>query len=517
MFNKQRYILGVGRKLDSDKKTFITPVMLGAVSFLLYYFSLAPTYSWGDSADFAIRSAIGDQSWEGSPRDYDIFDLILKLFRNLDLVGIQAQANLVTAIFGAISVGLTSYLALIISKSIRVAAFSGCILMVSHTFWLMSVTAEVYTFNIVLILLVYINIVKYREKQNYRSLFYVGVFTGLCLSHHSTGLMVILSQAPLIYETLKRKNFKEFLIWFVTILLFGSIYIGRVIEALKNQQNLLNAFGVYRSTNFLNETNNYVEALKFAGFLIYNFPSALIICIIIILFRFRNLEKQKFVPEGTRFPLPYEPIIFSAIIIFGGIWSTIPDKHNIFVLAYPVVSVLIGKITVYFFDMLRPNYVKFLSLLCFTTLLSPMLYFSTYRLANEIGVNVSGARMLTDRDNNRYFLWPPKNGDYGPEILANKVLGDLPENSILIADYTIFMPLTFELKVQKKRSDVSLVFSESLLSTGLEDFYQENSRRRIFLATDTPPSYYGIDNLSPNLTLRRKGVIFELIQVGNDN
>ena len=94
---------------------------------------------------------------------------------------------------------------------------------------------------------------------------------------------------------------------------------------------------------------------------------------------------------------------------------------------------------------------------------------------------------------------------------------ELPADSILIADYTIYMPLTFELKVQKKRNDVSLVFSESLLNTGLEDFYAKNRNRRIFLATDTPASYYGISKISPNFTLKAKGVIFELIKVVSDN
>lgn len=486
------------------------------VSFGLYFFTLAPTYSWGDSADFAIRLAIGDQGWNGTPRDYDLFDYILKIFRDLNFVDIQARANLVTAIFGAISVGLTSYLALVISKSIKVAVFSACILMVSHTFWLMSVTAEVYTFNLVLIILTYINVVKYRENRKGRSIFYVGTFTGLCLSHHSTGLIVVLSQTPLIYKALKRKYFSDLFIWFITISLFGSLYIERVVGALKNQQSFLNAIGVYRSTNFLNETNNFVEALKFAGFLIYNFPSLLIIILLIILTRFGNLENQKLKSGGVQFSLPYELIIFSAIIIFGGIWSTIPDKHNIFVLSYPFVSILVGMVVVYFFDLQRPKFFKFLSLVCFATLLSPILYFSTYRLANEIGVNVSGARLLTNRDNNRYFLWPPKNGDYGPEQLADNILEVLPSNSILIADYTIFMPLTFELKVQKKRNDVSLVFSESILNTGLENFYEKNRSHRIFLATDTPASYYGINNLSPNFTLKSKGVIFELVKVSND-
>lgn len=507
----------MGRNPESEKSWLFSAVALGAVSFFVYRLSLAPTYSWGDSADFAIRLAIGDQSWDETPRDYDIFDFILSLFRNLNLIGIQAQANLVTAMFGAISVGLTYYLALMISKSIKVAVFSACILMVSHTFWLMSVTAEVYTFNLVLILLVYINIVKYREERNYRSAFFIGAFTGLCLSHHSTGLIVVLSQAPLIYEALKRKYLKELLILFIAILLFGSLYIGRVVEALKNQQSLLQAFGVYRSTNFLNETNNFVETLKFVGFLLYNFPSVLILLFVIIHFKFRKLSNQDLAPKGFRPSLSYEIIIFSAIVIFGGIWSTIPDKHNIFVLAYPFVSIQIGLATHYSLNLQRLKPLKFIGLLCSATLLSPILYFSTYRLANEIGVNISGARLLTDRDNNRYFLWPPKNGDYGPELLANKILRELPADSILIADYTIYMPLTFELKVQKKRNDVSLVFSESLLNTGLEDFYAKNRNRRIFLATDTPASYYGISKISPNFTLKAKGVIFELIKVVSDN
>lgn len=503
------------QKFHPSNRGMTTPLVICGVSFLLYFITLAPTYSWGDSADFAIRLAIGDQGWEGTPRDYDIFDFVLGLFRNLGIGSIQARANLVAAIFGAISVGLTTFFALIISKSMKVATFSGCILMVSHTFWLMSVTAEVYTFNLILILLVYINIFKYNEKRNYKSIFFVGSFTGLCLSHHSTGLIVVFSQASLLYVAFKEKHFKELLIWFMSLLIFGHIYISRVIDALSSKRSILDSFGVYRSANFLNETNNFIEILKFIGFLIYNFPTALVILVSMLIFWSLDVRFQKRLLTSIRFSLPYEPLIFSAIIILGGIWSTIPDKHNIFILSYPFVSILIGRTIVCLFGISNMRNLKFISVVCSATLLSPLFYLSTYRIASDIGINVSGARVLNYRDNNKYFLWPPKNGDYGPELLVDEILRDLPINSIIIADYTILMPLAYQLKVENKRSDVIVVSSELVLDSGLSDFFDKNSNRRVFLATDTPPNYYGINNLDSNFSLKRKGVIVELLRVGN--
>ncbi len=491
--------------------------LLSLLSLVLYLFTLAPTYSWGDSADFAIRLAIGDSGWEGTPRDYDIFDLVLRVFRDINIGSLEARANFVSALFGAASVGLTAYLAGMISKSLSVLLFSGCILMVSHTFWLMSVIAEVYTFNLVLILLVYINIYKYKESARYLNLFLVGAFTGLCLSHHSTGLIVLLSQFPFIYTIIQKRKHLEFSIWLTTVILFGALYVQRVVSGINNQQGFLNALGVYRSTNFLNETNNVIEILKFSGFLIYNFPAALALLSLFFIRKLWSYDYKGWQFSNIKYPAASELSIFTAIIVFGGIWSTIPDKHNIFVLAYPFLSIAIASKITYCLRKTNISNIKFAITLILVMFFSPILYLTTYKLTNQIEINLSRARFLNERDNNQYFLWPPKNDDFGPELLANKILNDLPPNSIIIADYTIFMPLSYEIRVQHKRSDLFLIFSESLFDTGLVDILKTSKNRRVFLASNTPPSYYGIDRLHPDLSLRMSGSIFEVILKKGNN
>ena len=485
-------------------------ILVSIIAACTYFLTLAPTYSWGDSSDFTIRLQVGNFSpsesfsWEATSRDYDIFEKVLSVFRYLPIVPIEARANLASAFFGAVSVGLTTYLAGIISNSRRVAVLAGVILLVSHTFWLLSVVAEVYTFTLVLLLALYINVEKYYQTGSNKYLMFMGLLTGLIISHHSLGIIAACSQLPVLSSIINKKYFRKILIWSTSTFIASIIYLKSFFEKMLSGEEFLIALGVSLPSNTYFQVNLFEEVTRYFMFMVYNFPIIVLLLLALKSMKFTNLRNLSM----------REYALFAFITSIVGISSTIPDKYNIYVLVYPYIAVLVSRKVSQFMRLLKVPLVKFASITCILAIVSPIIYWSTYKTANIFNINLSQARTLQERDNNKYFLWPPKQNDFGPKVLTDRIMQELPANAILLVDYTIYMPLKYEQFVANKRTDVTLAFIEQVLPNGLYDFVLKNSDHRVFLAANTPPNYYGLDNLDERLEVSQKDSIFELKLVG---
>ena len=84
---------------------------------------------------------------------------------------------------------------------------------------------------------------------------------------------------------------------------------------------------------------------------------------------------------------------------------------------------------------------------------------------------------------------------------------------ILLADYTMYMPLMYLQKVEGFRTDVELLFVEQYYEYpgGISNFVEkELQSRRIFLGTNKPESYYRIEELRTNFRIVSQYPIFEL-------
>jgi hypothetical protein len=133
------------------------------------------------------------------------------------------------------------------------------------------------------------------------------------------------------------------------------------------------------------------------------------------------------------------------------------------------------------------------------------------RLVYRVLLCLTGAREAPHRDRNLYFLWPPKNGDFGPRKYAEEALHALDADALLIADYTLWRPLLFLQAVEKQRPDVKIVFVEPLYSQGVDNFIDEQLEYKpVYLATDNPGRYYQLDRLEKRFSLRQVGSVFRV-------
>jgi hypothetical protein len=123
----------------------LTAASLAVVAFFCYYATLLPGLDLGDSASF--QTAAGSLTL--SPRHaYPLYYALGSVFTWLH-PGEPARAmNVASAVYGALAVGLATYLAARLAESIVAGLGAGMFLAFSYTFWTQAITAEVYTLHL---------------------------------------------------------------------------------------------------------------------------------------------------------------------------------------------------------------------------------------------------------------------------------------------------------------------------------------------------------------------------------
>lgn len=478
-------------------------VLLSGMALVLFVVSLAPTVGWGDSADLAMRMVdSSDSTFRHGTRDYVMYRWVGQAFQLVPVGDAGTRANLMTAVFGALTVGIVSLYAGFMTGSRAAMAAAGIALAVSHTFWFLSVTAEVYTFGAALVFGAFLSILSW---QRYRSAYFFlsgAFFAGLSLSHHVIGLFMVFAVVPVLFRDRKaislRLSFAAVVLW----LLGAGLYWYRVFMRFNDGDSIREVLGLLPSTNPFYSLAPFRESLKFGAYLVYNFPGAALL--FIVLGALAGWKSRR--PEWT------PPVIWALLLVAIGVTSEIPDKHNIYVLAYPTLAILVGVGFNQWRVRSRPRLSWQLLILVTLFLLPIVSYAATVRVTRIAGIDLAGARNAPYRENQKYFLWPPKTGDFGPRRYAEEALSSLDYNSILIADYTLWRPLLFLQQVESVRPDVEIRWVERILwDPGVLGFLQSvPSDKTVYLAWNQPADYYQLDQLYGDYDLLREGVVFRV-------
>lgn len=469
-------------------------------ALILYFFTLAPTIGWGDSADLAIRIATNtDTSFNGTSREYNLFRSLGRIFQAIPIGDIGIRTNLMTAFFGAISVGLVSYITGYITKNKLAAAGAGICLAFSHTFWFLSVTAEVYTFNTALILTSFTGITIWYRTCKTTPLVIACLFAGLALTHHATGLVLTATLVPLLLIRWRQLHTIAAALSLLAFLAASFPYWVHVYVHFTPDKPILKSLGLLAENNPFFDVNSVRESLKFLAYAFYNFSGLAFFLIapgLISTWKNRYLELTP-------------PTIWAAMLIFAGTTSSIPDKFNIYVLAYPTLAIFSGIGLAYLEK--KYSFRKNTIIIILTSLIIAPI--TTYGLAvwfsGKTSLDLVGAREAPYRNNAKYFLWPPKNGDYGPRRYAEEALSQVKPGSILIADYTLLRPLMYVQTIDSMRPDVEIVFVEKILSEGVDNYIDRKLNfKYVYLATNTPASYYQLDKVKEKFNIDEVGVVF---------
>ncbi len=158
------------------------------IALVVYLRTMRPTFGWGDSSELitaAYHLGIGH-----SP-GYPTWMLLAYPFAHLPMGDVAFRVNFMTALLGAVAVGLLYVVYRMVSGS-RFGGFLGALCFgFTVTFWDVTTEAEVYTLHICLAALMLLIVLRWRATRGDRLLYVLAWLIGVSLGNHAlTALMV---------------------------------------------------------------------------------------------------------------------------------------------------------------------------------------------------------------------------------------------------------------------------------------------------------------------------------------
>ncbi|MBI2847086.1 MAG: DUF2723 domain-containing protein [Chloroflexi bacterium] len=162
---------------------------LGLASFAVYFRTLAPTVSLGDSAEFATAAYfLGIPH----PTGYPLYMLLSKLFIvALPFGDVAYRVNLLSAVFAALSVGVLYLLIIAMTSRPWVAVVSVLSVAFAHSFWSKAVVADVYSLHAFFMVMSLLVVWQWRQTGEKKYLYILSAVLGLSLAHHGLTLLII--------------------------------------------------------------------------------------------------------------------------------------------------------------------------------------------------------------------------------------------------------------------------------------------------------------------------------------
>src|SRR5215216_2730560 len=182
----------------------------GAVAIfvgILYIGTLAPTvlpYSVPDTLDSPMLQAEVSVLGVGHPTGYPTYMMLTHLFIYLPFGDPAYRVNLASAIYGVAAV-FAVYLAGLRLGGRAVAAAAGALAFgLSGAFWSQAVIAEVYTLETLLVALVILFLLLWRDRRDSRYLLLCAILVGISLTHHLTSVLLVPAALAFVFLTDRR-------------------------------------------------------------------------------------------------------------------------------------------------------------------------------------------------------------------------------------------------------------------------------------------------------------------------
>jgi hypothetical protein len=174
---------------------------------VLYVGTLAPTilpYGTPDTLDSPMLQAEVSVLGIGHPTGYPTYMMLTHLFTYLPFGDPAYRINLASAVYGIAAV-LVVYLAGLRLCNRSVAAAAGALAFgLSGAFWSQAVIAEVYTLEALLVALVILVLLVWRETRKDRYLLLSAFLIALSLTHHLTSFLLVPAALAFVFLTDRR-------------------------------------------------------------------------------------------------------------------------------------------------------------------------------------------------------------------------------------------------------------------------------------------------------------------------
>ncbi len=472
-----------------------------SVFAVLYWYTLAPTVLWGDSAKLAIY--VKEMTIVFDPvGNHMLHTLIGKLFSWLPFGDFAYRQNLMSAFFGILALWFF-YLAMRRLLQHEAAAFLATVCLgLSHTFWLASVINESYSLCIFFFTTGFFLLLTWEEKRKDVYLILHFFLMGVALLNNLlSGLMII---ATFFYLLLLERGRR----W----LLSDRGLLGIVCFLLGCSPMLILAFrnaplDLGANRWFLRPGDLLSELSLYPAYLFYQFP--------FVGFGLGLLGTRKMVRERGKFFWVLLTVFFLNILLACGYMR----QRNFFLMlpTYVLFAVWIGfglRGAMASKGASHPSFA--LGALALLVILPVGLYLSLPHFSKRYQIDFVRGRQLAFRDNNRFYLNPVKRSEFGPRQYGLASLEVVKPGSLIIGDFTPMMVLLYYQEIEGLRPDVSIdatIDRYVFFPEKREELYRlierETGRRPVYLA-DNEENYYSIRELEKRFTLIPQGPLWEV-------
>jgi len=457
---------------------------LGAVAFLLYVATLAPTVLWGDSAELQTAATVGPLL--EAPRGHFLWLWLARAGSFLPIGNPAYRANLMTAAFAAAGVSLTAMCVSSAGGGKFGMAVAAAALALSHTYWLHAVQAEIYSLHSALLLCATLLFLRWaRNPDRSRLLFWTFFLCGIGLFNHQ--LVLVAVPAFLIAVFLQaappakwRSIAVAFLALGIGLLPFAAVSVVAGMPDATSAPPLEFSLATPRRIAFT------------VG--IYAFQFTLLLPL--ARFGLASLYRRS---KAVAILLGVQ-IVATALVVTC---LNVKDQFVFHQPAYACIAILIGVGASSLVAKRRVAAPWILAGLAVT----PLCYLAIAKVPQLRSAFPMKARDLPGRTV-EFFLWPPKTGYRSAESYARSALDALEPDALLLADWTLAQPVLYMQEVEARRPDVTVVMG----SAGWEDqtafLRRQSATRPVYTAA--LDLYYRRDELQREFEIKPVGPVFRL-------
>ena len=436
-----------------------------AESFILAEIA-GPALSEVEQVDFADDplpfARLGVAAW-----DHPLYVMLgHTLLRALPAVYNLWLVNFISALFGAGAISLLFLLCARHTQSNSASLLAALALAVSHTFWWHAVTPEVYTLFAFLLLLAIYCFDTYEQNGRFIYLFASALALGLGIANHLLAGLAI--PALILYLLLARKRRRDFplkavqIVWLIIGFLLGfAPYLLQLLRLLRTF-SLAEVMGTAVGSTFLQGSTALSPALlgqSAISYLIFLFYQFLLVGVLLGVYGWL---------AGRR---PYPALwnkaaAFYLVYLTFGLFYRVSDQFAFFLGAHIFWAVAIGLGIAQLQVKVWPDRSRLLAAaLVLPLLLMPLFYDAAPDLLRRLGINeeVFGVPQVGSgvRDGLAYYTNPNKRGDVAADAFGLQVLANLPQESVVLAEWYTdtdeYFVLRYFMAVDGLRPDVTLV------------------------------------------------------------
>ena len=147
-----------------DKGRIVAAVAVATLAFAAYAQTLLPGVDLGDTGGFQAAVLWPEVSARQAYPLY--YDLARPFVSAVSLANPARGLNLFSAIFGAVAVGLLTFLCALVTDSLAAGIGAGLLLAFSYTFWSQAIIAEVYTLHLAIVLMCCLTLYAYAARPS---------------------------------------------------------------------------------------------------------------------------------------------------------------------------------------------------------------------------------------------------------------------------------------------------------------------------------------------------------------